>query len=111
MTPTASASVRSTTGPSSSGWPRRRPYFMSVMNRPDGGPQPRHAIERDGDDWTATGTQVVSGAFRVVARAATASRSNGAPSTWDPARERRRVEFVRSTVADAVEPYANDAST
>ena len=24
------------------------PYFMSVMNRPDGGPQPRHAIERDG---------------------------------------------------------------
>ena len=21
------------------------PYFMSVMNRPDGGPQPRHAIE------------------------------------------------------------------
>jgi ABC-type transport system substrate-binding protein len=22
------------------------PYFMSVMNRPDGGPQPRHAIER-----------------------------------------------------------------
>ena len=28
------------------------PYFMSVMNRPDGGPQPRHAIERDGDAWT-----------------------------------------------------------
>ena len=24
------------------------PYFMSVMNRPDAGPQPRHAIERDG---------------------------------------------------------------
>ena len=24
------------------------PYFMSVMNRPDGGPQPRHAIEADG---------------------------------------------------------------
>ena len=22
------------------------PYFMSVMNRPDGGPQPRHAIEK-----------------------------------------------------------------
>ena len=28
------------------------PYFMSVMNRPDGGPQPRHAIERDGEGWT-----------------------------------------------------------
>ena len=25
------------------------PYFMSVMNRPDGGPMPRHAIELDGD--------------------------------------------------------------
>ena len=24
------------------------PYFMSVMNRPDGGPQPRHAIEARG---------------------------------------------------------------
>ena len=31
------------------------PYFMSVMNRPDGGPQPRHAIERDGADWTEPG--------------------------------------------------------
>ena len=28
------------------------PYFMSVMNRPDGGPLPRHAIEADGDAWT-----------------------------------------------------------
>ncbi|HYU59034.1 MAG TPA: ABC transporter substrate-binding protein, partial [Actinomycetota bacterium] len=37
------------------------PYFMSVMNRPDGGPQPRHAIERDGDAWVETGRQVVSG--------------------------------------------------
>ena len=25
------------------------PYFMSVMNRPDGGPQPRHAIEAMGE--------------------------------------------------------------
>ena len=40
------------------------PYFMSVMNRPDGGPQPRHAIERDGDDWTQPERQVVSGAVR-----------------------------------------------
>jgi oligopeptide transport system substrate-binding protein len=41
------------------------PYFMSVMNRPDGGPQPRHAIEASGDAWTEPGKQVVSGAFRV----------------------------------------------
>ena len=44
------------------------PYFMSVMNRPDGGPQPRHAIERDGDAWTETGKQVVSGAFEIAER-------------------------------------------
>ena len=44
------------------------PYFLSAMNRPDGGPQPRHAIERDGDAWTETGTQVVSGPFRIVRR-------------------------------------------
>ena len=44
------------------------PYFMSVMNRPDGGPQPRHAIEAHGDAWTDVGTQVVSGPFTIVAR-------------------------------------------
>ena len=44
------------------------PYFMSVMNRPDGGPQPRHAIERDGAEWTKPGRQVVSGPFRVAER-------------------------------------------
>jgi ABC-type oligopeptide transport system substrate-binding subunit/class 3 adenylate cyclase len=43
------------------------PYFLSVMNRPDGGPQPRHAIERDGRSWTDVG-QVVSGAFAVAER-------------------------------------------
>ncbi|HEX5016924.1 MAG TPA: ABC transporter substrate-binding protein [Actinomycetes bacterium] len=44
------------------------PYFMSVMNRPDAGPQPRHAIERDGDQWTDVGRQVVSGPFKVTER-------------------------------------------
>jgi ABC-type oligopeptide transport system substrate-binding subunit/class 3 adenylate cyclase len=44
------------------------PYFMSVMNRPDGAPQPRHAIEAAGDDWTRVGEQVVSGAFRIEER-------------------------------------------
>jgi oligopeptide transport system substrate-binding protein len=41
---------------------------MSVINRPDGGPQPRHAIETHGDAWTKVGTQVVSGAFGVSER-------------------------------------------
>ena len=44
------------------------PYFMSVMNRPDSGPQPRHAIETAGDRWTEAGAQVVSGPFRQVVR-------------------------------------------
>src|SRR4051795_4660988 len=38
------------------------PYFLSAMNRPDGGPQPRHAI--DG----AAEARVVSGAFEVAER-------------------------------------------
>jgi ABC-type oligopeptide transport system substrate-binding subunit/class 3 adenylate cyclase len=85
------------------------PYFMSVMNRPDGGPQPRHAIERDGDAWTAIGAQVVSGAFRVASRTDdllvlerreddTAARPGNAA----------RIELVRSEVHDAIEPYARD---
>ena len=44
------------------------PYFMSVMNRPDSGPQPRHAIEQHGEAWIEPGKQVVSGPFRQVER-------------------------------------------
>jgi ABC-type oligopeptide transport system substrate-binding subunit/class 3 adenylate cyclase len=44
------------------------PYFLSVVNRPDGGPQPRHAIERYGDAWLDPAHAVVSGAFRVAER-------------------------------------------
>jgi ABC-type oligopeptide transport system substrate-binding subunit/class 3 adenylate cyclase len=40
------------------------PYFLSVLNRPDAGPQPGHAIERDGEEWTRLRRQVVSGPFR-----------------------------------------------
>jgi oligopeptide transport system substrate-binding protein len=42
------------------------PYFMSVMNRPDSGPQPRDAIASHGARWTEPELQVVSGAFRRV---------------------------------------------
>ena len=86
------------------------PYFLSVMNRPDGGPQPRHAIERDGDDWTATGKQVVSGPYAIAER--------------DEARlvlERRadyanvfrcgnveRFEIERNTIAEAIPQYERD---
>jgi len=38
------------------------PYFMSVMNRPDAGPQPRHAMDGVAE------ARVVSGAFEVAER-------------------------------------------
>ena len=85
------------------------PYFMSVMNRPDGGPQPRHAIERDGDAWTAIGSQVVSGAFRIASRTDDLLVLERRPEYVGPRPgNAARLEFVRSEVADAVEPYARD---
>jgi oligopeptide transport system substrate-binding protein len=42
------------------------PYFMSVVNRPDAAPQPRHAIDRHGEAWSSPGRQVVSGPLRVT---------------------------------------------
>jgi len=82
------------------------PYFMSVMNRPDGGPQPRHAIEAEGASWSEAGRQVVSGAFRVVQeddeRLTLERQPNDIAARVGNI---RRVEFVRSSVADAIEPY------
>ena len=85
------------------------PYFMSVMNRPDGGPQPRHAIERDGDAWTHPDRQVVSGPFRQL---------DGSEDELTIARQDEyagtrpgnvaRVEFVRSAVGGAIEPYGRN---
>ncbi len=85
------------------------PYFMSVMNRPDGGPQPRHAIEAHGDGWAGPERQVVSGPFRVV------------PSRADVlVLERRpeyrgmhdgnvgRVEYVRLGISRAAQRYERE---
>jgi oligopeptide transport system substrate-binding protein len=72
------------------------PYFMSVMNRPDGGPQPRHAMDGIAD------ARVVSGAFEVAER------------TDDRLVLRRRaerpgnvaeVELYRTAIADALPEY------
>jgi ABC-type oligopeptide transport system substrate-binding subunit/class 3 adenylate cyclase len=72
------------------------PYFMSVMNRPDGGPQPRHAIGGVAE------ARVVSGAFEVAER------------TGDRLILRRRsgragnvaeVELYRTAIADALPEY------
>lgn len=40
------------------------PYFLAMLNRPDAGPQPRHAIEARGEAWGDSQNEVVSGAFR-----------------------------------------------
>jgi ABC-type transport system substrate-binding protein len=82
------------------------PYFRSVMNRPDGGPQPRHAIEASGGSWTEVGRQAVSGAFRIVEQTddllVLERQSN---DTIGRVGNIRRVEFVRSSVANAIAPY------
>src|SRR4029077_11611201 len=85
------------------------PYFMSVMNRPDGGPQPRHAIERHGADWTQPDRQVVSGPFRLAERGddfVSLERNPGYRGTRPG--NAARVDFRRAEVFDALEPYAED---
>jgi ABC-type oligopeptide transport system substrate-binding subunit/class 3 adenylate cyclase len=86
------------------------PYFMSVMNRPDGGPQPRHAIERHGDAWTQPDRQVVSGAFRQRERTADhlvlVRQDRHAGARFGNV---GRVEYVRTRVSAAMVPYRQDA--
>ena len=85
------------------------PYFMSVMNRPDSGPQPRHAIERDGQEWTNVGHQVVSGPFRVT------SRDNDSLVLQRRADYRGlrqgnvgSVHYSRSSIPESAQRYARD---
>ncbi|MGZ4410580.1 MAG: ABC transporter substrate-binding protein [Gaiellaceae bacterium] len=83
------------------------PYFMSVMNRPDGGPQPRHANERDGAAWTDVSGQVVSGPFRIAERGddlLVLERREDYANAVRPGNV-RRVELVRSSVGAALESY------
>ena len=85
------------------------PYFMSVMNRPDGGPQPRHAIERDADGWAVPGRQVVSGPFEVAERTDTSMVLVRRDDYVGPRSGNvRRLEYRWSTVSDAIEPYRRD---
>jgi ABC-type oligopeptide transport system substrate-binding subunit/class 3 adenylate cyclase len=82
------------------------PYFMSVMNRPDGGPQPQHAIERYGTEWTDPDNQVVSGPFRQKERTddhLVLTRQDG--YTGVRTGNVRRVELLRSKVSDASPAY------
>jgi oligopeptide transport system substrate-binding protein len=82
------------------------PYFMSVMNRPDAGPQPRHAIQRDAAAWTEPGAHVVSGPFAVASRTTDAlvlrRRDDYAgPHSGNVA----EVEQYRTAIADALPSY------
>jgi oligopeptide transport system substrate-binding protein len=85
------------------------PYFLSVMNRPDGGPQPRHAIEADPEGWTRYGQQVVSGPFRTLERmddALILERRDDYAGTRPG--DVARLEYVRSGVLEALGPYDHD---
>jgi oligopeptide transport system substrate-binding protein len=83
------------------------PYFMSVMNRPDGGPQPRHAIEAHGAAWTEPELQVVSGAFRCVDRNDDGLVLERRPHDARPRTGNvRRVEMLAVEVPDALPRYA-----
>jgi ABC-type oligopeptide transport system substrate-binding subunit/class 3 adenylate cyclase len=85
------------------------PYFMSVMNRPDGGPQPRHAIDALGDGWTEPGKQVVSGAFQIVERT-TGGLALERRETDNGGRvgNVRSVGYVRARIGDALGGYERD---
>ncbi len=79
------------------------PYFMSVMNRPDGGPQPRHAIEEHGDAWAEPDRQVVSGPFATVERTddqLVLERRDREP-LGRPGNV-KRLEFFRTAIAEAL---------
>ncbi len=85
------------------------PYFMSVMNRPDGGPQPRHAIEAHGDAWAEPERQVVSGPFTVAGRdddALVLERRRDYRGMRDG--NVGRVEYVSCEIPDATERFARD---
>jgi ABC-type oligopeptide transport system substrate-binding subunit/class 3 adenylate cyclase len=75
------------------------PYFMSVMNRPDGGPQPRHAIDGVAD------ARVVSGAFEVADRSddrLVLRRRGARPGNV------AEVEFVREELSEALPAYGRE---
>lgn len=84
------------------------PYFLSMVNRPDAGPQPRHAIEAHGDEWTAPGRIVTSGAFTLCEqtdeRVVLERRNEALPRTGNVV----RVELVAGTDAELAARYATD---
>src|SRR6202030_1752180 len=66
------------------------------MNRPDGGPQPRHAMQDIGE------ARVVSGAFDVVERT---EERLGLPRRSERPGNVEEVELYRTAIADALPSY------
>ena len=86
------------------------PYFLSVMNRPDGGPQPRHAIEEHGETWAEPERQVVSGPFRIASRTddvLTLVRRNDYRNVARTGNV-ERVELVAANLPRTLELYEGD---
>jgi len=84
------------------------PYFLSVMNRPDGGPQPRHAIEAAPETWATVGAQVVSGAFEIVERTEDLLTLRRRDRSGARSGNVRDVRFHRSSIADALPAFRRD---
>jgi ABC-type oligopeptide transport system substrate-binding subunit/class 3 adenylate cyclase len=85
------------------------PYFMSVMNRPDAGPQPRHAIEPEAATWTEVGRQVVSGPFEIAERGDDGLVLQRRPQyAGMRAGNVDRVEYRRCSMPEAQERYDRD---
>jgi ABC-type oligopeptide transport system substrate-binding subunit/class 3 adenylate cyclase len=85
------------------------PYFMSVVNRPDSGPHPRHAIDRHGDAWLAPENQVVSGAFEQVERTAERVELVRRPGYGGARRGNvERVTIAPMTFSQMLEAYRRD---
>ena len=82
------------------------PYFLSIVNRPDGGPQPPHGADGEGELWTEPERQVVSGAFLQVERTPDRVTLQRRPGTRGG--NVNRVEMVRLSAEDAAEAYARD---
>jgi len=72
------------------------PYWMSVMNRPDSGPQPRHALGGIPD------ARVVSGAFEAAERSDDRLVLRRRSERFGNVAE---VELYRSAIADALPEY------
>jgi ABC-type oligopeptide transport system substrate-binding subunit/class 3 adenylate cyclase len=81
------------------------PYFLSMVNRPDAGPQPRHVIEVHGDGWTSPSTLVGSGAFRLAEASSGRVVLERTPRAFGRHGNVARVELVHGDIGELQERY------